>query len=124
MAQLGATQGLSLTHWLELEFPGLADSSYTVESPYDVRYNCIAFACENSSRWWWPDAMNQKFWPEGVPREVTVSAFVRMLKMRGFEAGGDPSAEDGVQKVALFVDSSGTPTHMARQLSTGCQWRT
>lgn len=41
---------------LEELFPGLRETEYTLTSPEDRGYNCIAWAAGDLSRWWWPDA--------------------------------------------------------------------
>jgi hypothetical protein len=48
-----------------------------------------------------------------------VQAFLAVFTMRGFEPGASETLEDGVEKIALFVNASGKPTHAARQLPSG-----
>jgi len=36
---------------LEVAFPRLRGQFYRIQSPKDDRYNCIAFAAGDSSRW-------------------------------------------------------------------------
>jgi hypothetical protein len=56
-----------------------------------------------------------------VPRQETLEAFIAAFATIGYtlSPGDDESAEAGVEKVALFVDPSGAPTHGARQLPDG-----
>jgi hypothetical protein len=52
--------------------------------------------------------------------EETVDAFVEAYRTIGYESCDDGSLEDGVEKIALFVESDGvTPSHAARQLPSG-----
>jgi hypothetical protein len=54
-----------------------------------------------------------------VPREVSCNAFVAAFLTLGYAACADESVEPGFEKVALFADPEGVPTHAARQLPTG-----
>ena len=69
--------------------------------------------------WWWPDRLGQYFWPANVPRRRTLSAFVQAYGQRGYEQCGSDAFEPEFEKIALFADSDGLPTHAARQLPTG-----
>ena len=57
-------------------------------------------------------------WPDGVPREETIDIFVRAFNTLNYEQCRDGHFEEGVEKVALYVQD-GVPTHMARQLPDG-----
>ena len=41
------------------------------------------------------------------------------FRVLGYEECDDGSLEDEYQKIALYADDSGTPTHAARQLADG-----
>ena len=56
-------------------FPRLSGSAYQVTSPAAEVYNCIVWAAGDSGRWWWPDLLNQRYWPTGATREETLAAF-------------------------------------------------
>jgi hypothetical protein len=99
-------------------FPNLTRANHRVVSPAAPDYNCIAWAAECQDRWWWPDPMGTAYWPPGVPREETVTAFEMAYGTLGFAACVDDSLEAGFRKVAIYA-KAGTPTHAARQLSDG-----
>jgi hypothetical protein len=106
--------------WPPQDFPLL--TSYTETSPAAQRYNCIAWAADNDSRWWWPDAANIGYWPPTIQREETVAAFIAAYGLLGYVQCGDGALEAGFEKVALYVIRVGTdmvPTHAARQLADG-----
>jgi hypothetical protein len=103
---------------LEALFPRLQTGNYQVTSPADRDYNCIAWAANDNESWWWPDPADEDYWPEGVPREETLTAFLAAFATLGFLPGGDEAAEEGFEKLALFV-KVGVPTHAARQLPSG-----
>jgi hypothetical protein len=101
--------------WIEAKFPALVSAGYQVTSPKTPRYNCIAWAAGDQTRWWWPDANSQYFWPPGVPREESLDAFVQAFRALGFVLCDDASFEQGCEKVAIYT-IFGSPTHAARQL--------
>jgi hypothetical protein len=105
---------------LQALFPGLQSSPFAVTSPADDKYNCIAWAANDLIHWWWPagDAPT-KDWPHSVARELTLDAFNAAFATLGYVGGADESVESGMEKVALFADATGTPTHAARQLISG-----
>lgn len=99
-------------------FPRLAKSPFpfTVVSPVDMRYNCIAWAVSENYRWWWPSP--DSYWPGGCPQETTFSAFKRAFATLGYEPCDDGRRESGYEKIVLYAVGN-EPTHAARQLSNG-----
>ena len=90
----------------------------TVTSLETPDYNCIAWAAEEDDRFWWPDPLNQAYWPVVVLREVTLAAFVAAYRTLGYEPCQDGRVEQGFQKIAIYANN-GVPTHAARQLPSG-----
>ncbi len=105
--------------WIERDFPNLLTTGYEITSPDTIDYNCIAWAAEDNERWWWPDSQNIDYWPTGVPREVTINAFMQAYQTIGYQVCDRPNLEPGFQKIAIYADSAGKPTHCARQLPNG-----
>ena len=101
------------------EFPNTSVEPFIQKSHVDVNYNCIAWAAEDNERWWWPDSQNIDYWPAGVPREVTINAFIQAYQTIGYEVCDRHNLEPGFQKIAIYADSAGKPTHAARQLPDG-----
>ena len=109
-----------MVEWLERAFPGLRGTAYRVTSPPTDKYNCIAWAAGASADWWWPlDESQRTYWPSSVPREVSVDAFVAAFATLGYSICSDDFIEPEFEKVALFANPGGLPTHAARQLPTG-----
>jgi hypothetical protein len=107
---------------IENLFPRLRGSAYEVKSKQDDVYNCIAWAAgtTNTNVWWWPFGDPHKtYWPEGVPRQETMEAFRQVFETLGYTACDDAAEEPGYEKIALFADSQGVPSHAARQLPGG-----
>jgi len=106
-------------HDIENSFPKLQDGGYKITSPETVEYNCIAWAAGDTEAWWWPDRLDIGYWPVGVPRAETVEAFIEAFTALGFILCDAAEHEEGFEKVAIYVDVTGKPTHAARQLSSG-----
>jgi hypothetical protein len=103
---------------LEAIFPGLRGSSYQITSPQTGLYNCLAWAAGDVGRWWWPDLLEQRYWPPGATREETVAAFAEAFGSVGFVICQGDDLEPGFEKIAIFADHTG-PQHAARQLASG-----
>jgi hypothetical protein len=54
-----------------------------------------------------------------VPRDETLQSFVLAFNTLGYTSCDDGKLEHGFEKVAIYADDAGTPTHMARQLLSG-----
>ena len=108
---------------LEAAFPNLRRDEYRKTSVDTVSYNCIAHAAEVNDLWWWPAEGPGIFWPPEAPKEETVESFVQAYAALGYQVceSGCRDLEPGLQKVALYVDEDGIPTHAARQLPNG-EW--
>lgn len=104
---------------LEKLFPRLQFTNYAVTSPATPLYNCIAWAAGDDSAVWWPDSMDLGYWPPEAPRSETVDAFIEAFATIGYERCGDGDLEAGYEKVTIFVDPAGAPTHASRQLVDG-----
>jgi hypothetical protein len=105
----------------EEAFPRLAQGSYRITSPSDKRYNCIAYAADDTGNWWWPLPTDVKevFWPAGVTRAETLVAFRELFASLGFSECTQENAEPGFEKIALFANDDALPLHAARQLPSG-----
>jgi hypothetical protein len=102
------------------EFPRLQPSNHVVTSPVDRNYNCIAWAAGDTGNWWEPDVFCQLYWPPEVPREYSLAAYAAAYATLGYrECGLDKRLQAKWEKVAIYADSSGVPTHAARQLPNG-----
>ena len=110
--------------WVEVNFPRLqAHNSYEVVSPFDEDYNCVAFAAGDVEQWWQPrvGAGRGRYWPPGVPDEMTLSAFIAAFRMLGYELCSSGSPERGMEKIAFYT-KDGIPKHAARQVLGGSAW--
>ena len=102
--------------YIESLFPQL--TSYNIISPIDDKYNCIAFAADDNTKWWWP--RTPYYWPGDIPEREDLDSFVACYRSLGYkECRLNSKFEKGYEKVAIFVDSNGIPTHAAKQDSDG-----
>ncbi len=112
------------SNWPKAQFPLLIQNAYISTSPCTRKYNCIAWAAGDISKWWEPDRDNQWYWPQGLRREYTVDALFRAYeKTCGYQVCSDGTLEQGQEKIAIFakpvLGSYLLPTHAARQLDNG-----
>ena len=100
-------------------FPKFNSGNNLVTSPATPQYNCICWAASRDDLWWWPDQELIYYWPPGVPRVETVDAFVAAYRTVNYKVCKNGSLEENYEKIAIYVDISGSPTHAARQLLNG-----
>jgi hypothetical protein len=112
--------------WVRAHFPGVVgDDAFGKKSDRDGRYNCIAFAIGDPSRWWWPDVTGRgamrggAYWPSTVSHHETLEAFEQVFEEQGYSSCADGKLEEGFEKIAIYTDRQGVPTHAARQLESG-----
>jgi hypothetical protein len=103
-------------------FPAAFEDGYLLTSGIDTDYNCIAWAAGVFNSIWWPTPIKilGVSWPDGVPAEETLVAFMQAYATLGYEdCGNNGKLERGYEKIAVYVDPLGKPTHAARQLYDG-----
>jgi hypothetical protein len=120
MAKVGGRKGLQCVGITEKQikqavqagFPNLKAAKFKVTSCPDTKYNCIAWAAGDTKNFWWPTG---GYWPDGVPRELTLDAFTRAFATQGYTPCDDVRYEEGFEKIAIYAED-GKPTHAARQI--------
>lgn len=104
--------------WIQSIFPNFrGGAGYLETSPCTDEYNCIAWAAGDDEKWWWPHP--DSFWPEGVVCELTPEAFIQAYQTCSFEVCEDAGFEPGFEKIAIYTDLNGVPTHASRQKLCG-----
>lgn len=108
---------------LQSFFPHIVREQSRKTSESTPFYNCIAWAAEDTGRWWWPDflpdGLRVYYWPDGAQSDDSVSAFIDAFSKVGYSCCADGKLEKGLQKVALYADQDEHVTHAARQLTDG-----
>jgi hypothetical protein len=59
------------------------------------------------------------YWPSHVPWEYTLDAYTQLFTECGYVVCDSDEPEPGYEKVAIYVDSRGKPTHATRLQSDG-----
>ena len=101
---------------LENLFPNLKQTGYAITSPAEVNYNCIAWAVGDQGQWWEP--LRGFYWPPGVAQDYTLAAYIRVFSIHGYAPCDSAEPELEFEKVTLFVDESGLPSHAADNWKT------
>ena len=101
------------------QFPNSKVEPFGMTSPHTPTYNCIAWAFDDNTKWYWPDPENTYYWPESITREITVEAFIQLFGLINYSVCENEDIEKGYEKIAIFTDSLNNPTHAARQLENG-----
>lgn len=99
------------------------------------RYNCIAWALHDTSRFWWPggdpglfleeDGKPCNYWPARLTEPDPASNlghFLDLFAEHGFQPCQDGNLQKGVEKLVLYTQSYRDIElfqHVARQLPTG-----
>lgn len=110
------TSGDVRSRVLEAIFPELEGWDYSVTSENSHDYNCIAWAAGEDARQWWPWGDDNTYWPSDAPCELSLDAFVKAYASIRYEVCDDEAYDPEYDKVALFADPSGCPTHAALQI--------
>lgn len=98
--------------------PKLKTSPYRIRGHITDRYNCIAWAAGDRTRWWWPNAAPRAYWPPGVPGNTTLDAFIGAFASIGFKTCDRPSSGLFFENIAIYVKNSEVQ-HAARQRING-----
>lgn len=112
---------------LKRHFPNLAaGDDFEIVSEATNRYNCIAFAADSTSHFWWPPVApeyrsGRYYWPPTAPSYESIDAFAAMFAGLGYTECQSGSFEVGIEKIALYA-LDGEPTHAARQCLRTGQW--
>jgi hypothetical protein len=106
---------------LKAQFPQLDESNCRHTSEKTPRYNCIAWAASDDTRFWWPSGPGQPaYWPSGIPRQVTLQAFILAFQQLGYAVTSSSTWCPEHDRIAIYTLHD-IPTHAARQLSAA-EW--
>ena len=99
--------------WIDKEFPS-AVGLHDKKSDATIRYNCIAFAAGDDTRWWSHEPGYK--WP--ATRSPQISSLIEVFTSLGYEPCSSPALEAGYIKVALYHENN-LWKHAARQIESG-----
>lgn len=101
-----------------IEFPRLGDY-YKRRSSATGLYNCIAWSMSDCFRWWWPGASPDAYWPIDLSPDVTIDNFIAAFEKKGYRLCVGVHHEWQYEKIAIYANQYGEPTHAARSLLFG-----
>lgn len=101
----------------EAFFPSLYRDEYRITSDETKQYNCVAWAVQDITRCWWP--YPGYYWPPEIPLDESVDSFQALFSTMGYVECPTSEPVPDAEKIAIFVDADGLPTHVARQLADG-----
>ncbi|MCA1789689.1 MAG: hypothetical protein LC667_07480, partial [Thioalkalivibrio sp.] len=108
---------------LKRRFPRLATTRFEVTSGATTDYNCLAWVLGDQDVWISPVLYDEDQglfpWPQGVPRENTIDAWMLALEAYGFARCEDGALEPGQEKAAVYWNAETEVIHFARQLASG-----
>jgi hypothetical protein len=103
---------------LEEDFPGLRGGHYTPTSPVDPAYNCVAWAVGDTKYFWDDVGVRGYYWPPGLSPD-TLSGWLEVFRLHGYSETTDRSFDPRYEKLAIYVNQTGSPQHVARQKASG-----
>jgi hypothetical protein len=115
------------TRKVEAARPSLEGTAYCISSRSTDRYNCVAWAAGDDTRFWAPapgpggKQLGGYYWPPDprIPALFTVGALEQVFAARGYSRCENGDVTPGIEKVAIFGYDEHDATHMARQTRDG-----
>jgi hypothetical protein len=104
---------------LEEAFPKLRNGQYEITSPFEPGYNCIAHALYDSRQFWQFMRGRTKGYYWALDWNNSVAAWMEIFRLHGYTPCSNGDLEADMEKVAIYVQPSGLPSHVARQLESG-----
>ena len=59
------------------------------------------------------------YWPDGILRDDTVTAWIQLFELHGYQECDTGELEPRAEKIAIYVDAGGEAQHVAKQLPSG-----
>ena len=99
-------------------FPNLTPTNHRVIGPATHEYNCIAWACGDTHRWWQPGP--HFHWPVPCdPDDSSLANLLAALGAVGFAPHPHGPPEPGFERIAVYALGPGEYTHAAKQTASG-----
>jgi hypothetical protein len=111
-----------ITKELRKDFPNLTYWNSKQTSKASRIYNCITWALGMNNCWIWPDSVYDIYtWPYNLPRVLNKTIFIKLFGHYEYKIipDMDISIQEHIQKIAIYANTLGLPTHAARQLRNG-----
>lgn len=101
----------------QLAFPNLKKCKFRITSPQNDKYNCIAWAANDTSKKWWPDASCIYYWPNIAPRNNSLPAFLAAFQTIGYKHITNSDLELYNDVIAFMADTNNRITHAIRRIN-------
>ncbi|MBI4648181.1 MAG: hypothetical protein HY738_16760 [Bacteroidia bacterium] len=95
-------------------FPNSFDAQFEISSPKTCKYNCLAWAMNDNTKWW--DYEDDYYWVAGIEKNGKLKTFIKLLECFNYKKTNTASYESGYDKIALFSKDKIECTHLAKQL--------
>lgn len=108
---------------LEQFFPGLSAGNYKLTSPKDGSYNCVAWAV-GDVRAFWDDVrilgrrVKGYYWPPAISAD-TLDGWKEVFALHNYRECDSEAFDPAFEKIAIYVQPNGEPSHVARQTESG-----
>lgn len=102
---------------LEYDCPGLVSAGYSIKSPVDSFYNCVAFALGDVKNYWDDVKVKGYYWPSGCSAD-TVDGWANVFRLHNYEDCDSDLLESDFEKIAIYANAN-SPGHVARQKASG-----
>ena len=114
---------MSSDEFYHFGFPNSERDKFKHHSEETTEYNCIAFALEIQDKWIDPETQDpldgtKPWWPDKIPRDRTLSTFIKLFELYGFQKCLDKNLEEDYVRIAIFVRGDKV-AHAARQIGNG-----
>lgn len=105
-------------------YPDLAtDPNFEILSPFNSKYNCIAWAMGYDEIWVAPFHEYGCWWPTDAEWSMRPEALIEAFQAEGFEMTDNCLLEEGYEKVVLYRKLDKTQwTHAARVVSNQVEY--
>jgi len=104
---------------LEQLCPNLRTMPYTITSPKDPAYNCVAYAVGDLTQFWYDVNVKGYYWPPGARSADTTEGWTDVFRFHGYWETDDRSLEPEYEKIAIYGITKDVPEHVARQKASG-----
>lgn len=100
-------------------FPNIDIEGFIVTSDLNPTYNCFAWAGNDDTKCWLPFKSKYYFWYTDNTA-LTLENVINNYSHIGYtEITESSDLEEGYDKVAIYIDEGGEPSHAARQVENG-----
>jgi hypothetical protein len=116
---------MCLSSDLYTNYPSLSrdhEELYVLIEDPTIKYSGFGWAAGDDRIYWDPDL--RYYWPKKIQRDHSLTALITLFKERGYQELDILRHEyddyrAGYERVAIYVTSNKTPTHVSRQLIGG-----